>query len=131
MAIDGLPITIQGELFSVLLGGDREELRQFTIRRKKEQMTLPMWVVRVPDIDEPLGLNLSWDGKDRHFWVSGVMPGSRAERAGIKTTDILVKEGELPLTSWTNYYRALSRQRPHGPLSVEIERHGQITRLSI
>lgn len=126
MAIDEEPMTIEGELFKVLLSGGSEKLRRFTVLRDDEELMIPLWVVRVPETVEKAGMSLSWDGEARHFWVSEVTPGSKAEKAGIKTRDIIVKEGDLPLNSWTNYYRALARVKPHMPVSMEIDRDGQM-----
>ena len=75
VAIDDNAITIEGGLFDVLLGGGSEKLRKFTIRRDDETLSIPLWVVRVPEAAEKIGMSLSWDSEAKRFWVSEVEIG--------------------------------------------------------
>jgi len=131
IAIDGTPITIKGELFDHLLTDDFEKLLQFRMLRKKREVEIPLWVIRVEESGEKMGMQLVWDEKTRKFWVSAVVPDSRAKQAGVQKGDVLVKENDLMLNSWTNFYRALAREKKGRPTSFEIGRDGQILKVSI
>jgi DNA-binding MarR family transcriptional regulator len=54
--------------------------------------------------------------------VRAVEPGSRGEKAGIKTGDVLVRAGHEPLRSVTSLYAVIGATRAAGSVSVSLVR---------
>lgn len=129
--IDGKRISIGGGLFEVLLEVQTEKKMQWTVRRKGKERTIPLWIIRVPQTKESLGMGLGWNEADRHFFVAELTANSKARRAGLQNGDILLKENLIPLTSWTHYYRALAREKPGEPVRYEILRNHRILEISV
>ena len=78
-----------------------------------------------------MGIHLAWDEEAREFWVSKVETESPAEQAGVRIRDVILKEGGIPMNSWTNYYRALARDQDQVKIKFEIERNGKILSLAV
>lgn len=107
-AIDQKPISIRGDLFKVLLPEEREKKFIFSVWRKGKRLDLGVWVVRVGELKEKLGIRFGWNPKMRCFSVEDIDTGSRAEKMGFARGDILTRYNDLEITSWTNYYRFLT-----------------------
>ncbi len=124
IAIDGKPIDLNGDLFKILLEANPEKILKVKVERGDSEIEIPLWVVRIPENKEKIGVELSWDSGKHQFWISQVLPDSRAERAGLRASDIMLKEAGLSLNGWINYYRAMARVGS-APVEVEVERNGQ------
>jgi predicted metalloprotease with PDZ domain len=125
LEIDGQKISIEGELFDFLNSIQIEKQAAFKIQRKNEVLEKLIWIVRVPENQEKLGIRLIWHKDQREFAVSYIEADSRAEKAGIKIGDIVLEEANLPLTSWTHYYRALAKQKAGIPFEMKVLRNGE------
>jgi membrane-associated protease RseP (regulator of RpoE activity) len=131
LAFDGKSVSIRGELFELLLKIQEEKKVLITVKRKEEEVRIPVWIVRVPGEEEKMGMGLAWEPKRREFLVTEVMAGSRAAKAGVEVQDVLVKEDDFQLNSWTNYYRALAKSRPENPETLEVNRNGKTIALNL
>ena len=79
-----------------------------------------------------LGVNAPQNDQGQRI-VLGVVPGSAAERAGVKRGDLLVKVGDvalLPDADWTSQYRARYRGKAGQPLTLVVQRNGQTLSLA-
>ncbi|MFA6600206.1 MAG: PDZ domain-containing protein [Candidatus Omnitrophota bacterium] len=130
-AFDGKEVSIRGELFQYLLDVRNEKQAHVTVKRKDGEVTLPVWLIRVPEGAGEVGAKIAWDGEQHQFRVTEVEAGSRAGKAGFRPGDVLVKGGDLRLDSWSNYYRALARARPNVPEKVEVQRGGEALQIVI
>ena len=126
ISINDHPISLDGELFDVLLSGEPEKTLNFRIQRKKKTFDIPLWVVHVEESEDKMGMQIVWNEKERAFSVASVLPNSRADAAGVQKGDVLLKEGSLELNSWTNFYRALSREKRGQVSTFEIARDEKI-----
>jgi predicted metalloprotease with PDZ domain len=64
--------------------------------------------------------------------VHAVTPGSSAAEAGVRAGDVLVKIGEVPISSdqdWGGAYRARYRGKAGAPLTLTVRRGGQTVTL--
>ena len=57
--------------------------------------------------------------------VSGVLPGSRAARAGVKVGDVLVEINGRPVATYESLRAALLSVPPEGPLPLVLRRDGE------
>jgi len=79
-----------------------------------------------------LGVNAPPNDQGQRI-VLGVVPGSAAERAGLKRGDVLVKVGDVALrpdAEWTPEYRARYRGKAGQPLTLVVQRNGQTLSLA-
>jgi hypothetical protein len=70
----------------------------------------------VPDFTDPGGPGVR---------VTGIRPGSPAERAGVRTGDVIVKFAGVAVRTLDDFMFALQRQRPGDRVEVIIQRDGQ------
>lgn len=82
-----------------------------------EAMLGELTPVPVPDTLAEFRAQLSW-----------VAPGSEAERAGLREFDTLLQAGEIPIRGTQQAWEAiaLASQRADGPISLTVERAGEI-----
>ncbi len=125
MEMDHKPVTIRGELFRLLSEVQSERLLTVTIRRRDAEVQIPLWIIRVGESEEKIGMSLSWDAKAKAFHVIDVDSDSRAAKGGLRRGDRLLKEGDLTLNGWSNYYRVLAREKPGVPVTLLVERDGR------
>ena len=79
------------------------------------------WIgVRVKPLSE--GLREQWDYSGAGVIVTGVVPGSPAEVAGIARGDVLVVLGSVSLRSQSDFEEAQARATPGEPVSVVVAR---------
>src|SRR3989449_8083532 len=79
-----------------------------------------------------LGVNAPRNDQGQRI-VLGVVPGSAAERAGVKRGDVLVKVGDVALhpdAEWMPEYRARYRGKAGQPLTLVVQRNGQTLSLA-
>ena len=57
--------------------------------------------------------------------ISGTMPGSPAEKAGLKAGDVVLKLGETPVASMRDFADALKGFQPGEKVTVTIQRDGR------
>jgi hypothetical protein len=130
-AVDGKKITLHGELFDILLSAKSEKEFRFQILRGTKTVEIPVWVIRVPEMKEKLGIHFSWDGRQRQFVVTKIKKNSRAEKAGILPGDRVLEENGILLDSWINYYRALARWKGGKPVYWKILRGSQVLTFTV
>lgn len=131
MAMGGEDVSIRGAWFERLLDGPPEKTMVFRVRRGKQELDLPLQVIRVKEPQPPLGIRLDWDAERREFRVASILAGSRAERAGLRAQDVLVRENGVLLHSWSNYYRALVRGQGKEAFELQVRRGQEILTLSL
>jgi hypothetical protein len=131
LSIDGRELSIGGEIFTLLLSAKPEKLLKFRVERESGIVELPVWVIRAPDARRKIGLALDWDPVSKQFIVAGVEAKSQAAKAGIRPSDRLVMQDEIPLNSWTNFYRAMAREKKREPIRFRVERGGEVLTLAV
>lgn len=79
-----------------------------------------------------LGFTVGLGGieRDSKAFVSDVIPGGAAERAGIQTGDVITKIDALPIVSGGAMIRAIA-EHPAKPMELDLLRGGQPQHLSI
>lgn len=71
------------------------------------------------------------DGETRRVLVSGVQSGSPAEAVGVRLGDLVVRVGDLPVTTPLDIERALLDARPGRPVDLIVNRQGQEQKLAL
>ena len=65
------------------------------------------------------------EGEVKGVLLSGVQPGSAAEKAGLKAGDLIVKIGGSTVLGMEDYMAALAGKRPGDTVEVVVKRNGQ------
>jgi S1-C subfamily serine protease len=78
--------------------------------------------VSVRDLDSTLALQLGLDPHTTGALVAGVIPGSPAARAGIKTGDVIVAVAGHPVTSASDLTSELTNLTPGQHVAVKVTR---------
>ncbi|MGH7669575.1 MAG: PDZ domain-containing protein [Gemmatimonadaceae bacterium] len=63
--------------------------------------------------------------------LTGITPGSPAEKGGLQAGDVVVEFGGLPVTDLTTYSQALFAHKPGDVVPVVVVRAGQRLTLSV
>lgn len=125
MKIAGQDVT-PGNLFGFFLNIPGESLKKFTIVRKEGELELPISIFFLNPDAPRLGFHVERDPKTLRFVITDVRAGSPAEREGFLPRDILLKQNNILLDSWENYYRAILAQRDGVPQIFQVERSGKL-----
>ncbi len=125
MKISGQDV-MPGNLFGFFLNIQGESLKKFTILREDGELELPISIFFMNPNAPHLGFRVERDPKTLRFTITGVRTGSPAEREGFLPGDILLKQNNLPLDGWENYYRAILAQKDGEPQIFQIERRGKL-----
>jgi membrane-associated protease RseP (regulator of RpoE activity) len=124
MKISGQDVT-PGNLFGFFLNVRGESLKKFTILREDGELDLPVSIFFL-NADAPhLGFRAERDPKTMRFVITDVRAGSPAEREGLLPGDILLKQNNILLDKWENYYRAILAQKDGAMQVFQIERSGK------
>jgi len=115
-----------GNLFGFFLNIPGESLRKFTILREKGELDLPISTFFLNPDAPHLGFYVERDPKTLRFTITNVRAGSQAEREGFLPGDILLKQNNILLDSWENYYRAILAQKEGDVQMFQIERSGKL-----
>ena len=76
--------------------------------------------------DRPsLGTIPDYSGNEKGVALSGVMPGSAAEKAGIKAGDVLVQLGESKIAVIEDFENALRKHKPGDKVKIVVLREGK------
>ncbi len=123
--IDGQVVT-PGNLFGFFLNIPGEVLRQFMVSRKEGDVTLPVRIFYLSPDAPRLGFHAERDPKTLRFKIVNVLPGSPSEAVGLLPGDELLRQNDILLDSWKNYYRAILAQKEGEPQTFKIERRGKL-----
>jgi regulator of sigma E protease len=123
LSIDDQPIAEFDDIIRVVLVSENRTLN-FRVRRDGKEVTIPVTPrsIEKPDMfgnttkDTGIGIGPVIPGL-----VSNVVPGSPAEKAGLKIGDIIVTVGETPLESLADVANAL-RQTVGAPVKLTVVR---------
>lgn len=130
LEIDGTEVN-PGNLFQFLLAGEGETVKTFALKRGKKELTFSVSIFYLNPKAPILGFRAARDPETGKFKVEEVEAGSPAEKAGLRAGDLLLKEDEIPLDSWRNYYRALISAKPGKRRTFLIEREGNALTLTM
>jgi hypothetical protein len=125
LKISGQDVT-PGNLFGFFLNIHGESLKKFTILRKEGELELPISIFFLNPDAPHLGFRVERDPKTLRFVIKSVRTGSPAERAGFLPGDILLKQNNILLNNWENYYRAILAQKDGEEQKFQIERSGKL-----
>lgn len=125
LKIAGQEVT-PGNLFGFFLNVRGESLKKFTILRKEGELELPISIFFVNSNGPLLGFRAERDPKTLQFTVKDVRAGSLAEQEGFLPGDILLKQNDIALDRWENYYRAILAQKAGEPQIFQIKRNGRL-----
>ena len=125
MKISGQDVT-PGNLFGFFLNIQGESLKKFTILREKGELELPISIFFLNSDTPHLGFRVERDPRTLRFAVTNVRTGSPAEREGFLPGDILLKQNNILLDRWENYYRAILAQKDGEPQIFQINRAGKL-----
>jgi len=124
LKISGQDVT-PGNLFGFLLNIQGESLKKFTILREKGELELPISIFFLNSDTPRLGFRVERDPKTLRFTITDVRAGSPAEKGGFLPGDILLKQNDILLDNWENYYRAILAQKDGEVQKFHIERSGK------
>ena len=124
MKIAGQDVT-PGNLFGFFLNIQSESLKKFTILREEGELELPISIFFLNPDAPHLGFRVERNPKTLRFAVTDVRAGSPAEREGFLPGDILIKQNNIPLDGWENYYRAILAQKDGEMQVFQIKRAGK------
>jgi hypothetical protein len=80
------------------------------------------WLGTIPDFSERAEAGVA---------ITGVMPGSPAEKAGLTAGDVLLRVGDKKLLNLQDMQYALASRRPGDVVEVEYSRGGEVTVLTL
>jgi S1-C subfamily serine protease len=72
-----------------------------------------------------LGVQLGDDAENERCIIQDVVPGTPADKAGVKPGDILLKLGPLEIKSAANVMEAMPNNPPGKPLTLLVRREGK------
>jgi S1-C subfamily serine protease len=78
-----------------------------------------------PSSGPRLGIKPGYSDDVVGVMVSGVSPGSPAEKAGLKADDVIVGVAGKPVKDLRTYMTAMSVQKPKTTIKVEVTRDGK------
>ncbi|HNV85880.1 MAG TPA: PDZ domain-containing protein [Candidatus Omnitrophota bacterium] len=130
LKIDGREID-PGNLFDFFLDVTGEVQRTFTVKRKNEEIEIPVSVFYLDPQLPHVGLTVTHDEETGRFKVTAVEGNSPAARGGFREGDVLIKENALRLDGWLHYYRALISERTGIEQTFLVERNGESLTLTI
>ena len=125
MKISGQDVT-PGNLFGFFLNIPSESLKKFTVLRKEGELVLPISIFFLNPDAPHLGFRVERDPKTLEFKVTEVSADSPAARAGLLPGDVLVKQNDILLDSWRDYYRVILAQKDGEPQVFQIDRAGKL-----
>jgi hypothetical protein len=125
MKISGQDVT-PGNLFGFFLNFQGESLKKFTLLRKEGELELPISIFFLSPEAPRLGFRVERDPKTLKFTIMSVRAGSPAEREGFLPGDILIKQNNILLDGWENYYRAILAQKDGEMQIFQIKRGGKV-----
>ena len=77
-----------------------------------------------------LGMNVVFE--DRAIRATEIIPGSAADKAGLRPDDVLIASGDKPLTSATDlHFAAMAAARSKQPLALTVRRGAQTLQLAL
>lgn len=125
LKISGQDVT-PGNLFGFFLNISGESLKKFTILRKEGELELPVSIFFLNPDAPHFGFRVERDPKTLRFVIKSVRAGSPAEREGFLPGDILLKQNNILIDHWENYYRAILAQKGGEAQTFRIERRGKL-----
>ncbi len=72
-----------------------------------------------------LGVSADARGESDGLRLASVLPGTAAERAGLRTGDVMVRLGDQPINAFADLERTLAGKRPGETVSVVFLRDGE------
>ena len=124
LKIDGKDVN-PGNLFGFFLNIPGEVLRKFAIGRKDGEVVIPVTVFYLSPDAPRLGFHAERDPETLKFKIARVRAGSPAAAEGLLPGDVLLKQNDILLDSWKNYYRAILAQKEGAPQTFMVERRGK------
>jgi hypothetical protein len=125
LKIDGKDVN-PGNLFGFFLNIPGEILRKFVVSRKDGEVVVPVTVFYLNPDAPRLGFHAERDPKTMKFRIVSVHAGSPSEAEGLLPGDVLLRQNDILLDSWKNYYRAILAQKEGASQIFRIERGGKI-----
>jgi aminopeptidase YwaD len=88
---------------------------------KEKKVTFKVYTGTIPD----------FSGNVDGYKISGVQPGSPAEKAGLTGGDIIIKFAGKEIKNISDYTYALGEHKPDEVVDVEVNRNGEILKFQI
>ncbi|HOW58237.1 MAG TPA: hypothetical protein PLO78_00770 [Candidatus Omnitrophota bacterium] len=125
LKIDDETIT-PGNLFNHFINIEAESLKKVTIFRDKQEIELPVSVFYLNPDAPHFGFYVERNSRTKKFTISRVQTGGPAEKEGLLPGDALLKQNNILLDNWKNYYRVILMQKGNEPQTFLIERRGTL-----
>lgn len=125
-SIDGAAVSSAADVINFIAAyqpGDRLEL---TLDRKGLRGSLHATLSSQQDVAKraALGVTLSKSAHGGGVRVLKIVPGSPADKAGLKIGDRLVAIDDEPVTSYSELIRLIGESQPGGDLKMDVDRYG-------
>ncbi len=120
-----------GQFFPYLAQIRENKIVRFTILRQGAAVELPIHIFFLSSDLPWVGIRTERDVMSRAFTVEEVAPSSPAGMAGLRPGDKILEEKEIPMTSWRNYYEAVTSTKPGETRKLVIERSGERLTISV
>lgn len=113
--------------FFILLSEIRENTtKTFELERSGQTFELPVAIFFLRHDIPWIGMRVERDSETGDFRVEETAPSSPAGHAGIRVGDILVEEAGIPMTTWQNYYKAVTSTQLGLEREFVIQREGEV-----
>lgn len=135
--LDGQPLPTLETAEGILLGKNGGEEIQLTVTRGKKPLTLKATLtgvsrpLKLSSEKAQLGVRVGEPKDEAGAPITTVSNGSPAEKAGLKTGDLLVKINGLLLDTPTRLNDALSERKPGDTVTVTYQRGGKETEVQV
>jgi len=124
----GPGIQAQGIGFAISVNGAKPIAQQLV---SSGQVVHPFLGIRYTALTPSSARQLGIQGVQNGIVVMKVVPGSPAERAGVKDLDVIVKVGNQPIEQEGTLGRVLSTHKPGDVISLEIQRGGKTEQIRV
>ena len=131
MKVQDIPLGTTGTISNIIYESEEKPIA-FTLQRDgKQGVNVDAIFILDPDKKEKAStLTIQYSYNDKQICAAMVIPGSPAEKAGLKDHDRILKINGQPVTTIPNFIKTVNNGNGK-PITIEIKREGKISTLSI
>jgi membrane-associated protease RseP (regulator of RpoE activity) len=122
VSLSGIPMNMEN-FFGTLTQIRETSTHRFFVDRNGEGIYVDAEIIFLPEKLPQVGIRVA-RSEAGSFFVSEVMEDSPGETAGFQVGDILLEEEGVPITSWRNYFRGMTKISADKTRDFSVSRAG-------